>query len=370
MSGSVAGGRLERVERGPARPSRRSRGRCVAIPTAWAFVASAASRSGGVMKTPRSVPAGSGLPSSASIGSRSAAVRDASVPSAKSFNQPRWARRASGQSGSPLRSPAAAAASICSSRMQAWTRIGSVAALVERPERGDPGAQALLERQPARIVDGDDAQADEVAGELPDQRLVALERRRRHVAGHEPGRRFVEDAARLAGVVATDEAAVRVDACRASIAAVASAARLTQSEWWSWAQIATCRPGTTASRSSAVGQRPNRSGSQPWPSIQRSPSGRASPRRPDRGEGRRERRDLRQVDLVAGDAALGEVEMGVGQARDRDLVGVQLEPDGERVGPRLELDRRAGERDATAADPDRLDPAEAGDRPRAWRSDR
>ena len=36
--------------------------------------------------------------------------------------------------------------------------MGSVAALVERPERGDPGAEAFLERQAARIVDRDDAE--------------------------------------------------------------------------------------------------------------------------------------------------------------------------------------------------------------------
>src|SRR6185369_17965464 len=48
---------------------------------------------------------------------------------------------------------------------------GQRATLVERPERGDAGAEALLERQPARTVDSDDAQADEVRRQLPDQRL-------------------------------------------------------------------------------------------------------------------------------------------------------------------------------------------------------
>ena len=142
-----AGGRLERVERGPHRRSRRSRGRSSRSRRPWALVASAASRSGGVMKTPRSVPAGSGLPSSASIGSRSAAVRDASVPSAKSFSQPRWARRASGQSGSPLRSPAADRRLDLLLADAGVDADGQRPALVERPERGDPGAQALLERQ-------------------------------------------------------------------------------------------------------------------------------------------------------------------------------------------------------------------------------
>ena len=62
--------------------------------------------------------------------------------------------------------------------------------------------------------------------------------------------------------------------------------------------------------------------------------------------------------------------MGVGQARDRDLVGLQLDPERVRVGPRLELDRGAGEGDPAVADPDRLDPAEPATRRRTSRSGR
>ena len=53
----------------------------------------------------------------------------------------------------------------------------------------------------------------------------------------------------------------------------ASAAWLASSAWWSCAQSATRRPGAARSRSSAVGQRPRRSGSQPAPSIQASAGG-------------------------------------------------------------------------------------------------
>ena len=53
----------------------------------------------------------------------------------------------------------------------------------------------------------------------------------------------------------------------------ASAAWLASSEWWSCAQSATRRPGAARSRSSAVGQRPRRSGSHPAPSIHASPAG-------------------------------------------------------------------------------------------------
>ena len=42
--------------------------------------------------------------------------------------------------------------------------------------------------------------------------------------------------------------------------------------------------------------------------------------------------------------ALGEVQVGVGQARDRDLVGLERDPLGERVGPGLEIDLRARRR--------------------------
>ena len=58
----------------------------------------------------------------------------------------------------------------------------------------------------------------------------------------------------------------------ASSPAVCSAPWLTSRPWWSCAHSATRRPGATRSRSSAVGQRPHRSTSQPNPSSHASGS--------------------------------------------------------------------------------------------------
>ena len=52
--------------------------------------------------------------------------------------------------------------------------------------------------------------------------------------------------------------------------------------------------------------------------------------------------------------------MRVGDARDRDLVGLEDDALGERVGARLEVDFGPGEGDPAVADPDGFDPAEAG----------
>ena len=183
-------------------------------------------------KTPRSVPAGSGLPSSGSIGSSSAAVRDASVPSAKSFSQPNRARSAPSQSGSPLRRPAAAAASICSSRMQAWIRSGSLPRSSSERNAAIPAPEALLQRQRARIVDRHDAQLGRArCGEGRDEPLVALVADgSRGVIRDEAGGGFVEDAGRLAGVVAPDQPAVGIVECPVDAGGRTSDARLAHSE--------------------------------------------------------------------------------------------------------------------------------------------
>src|SRR5204862_6375307 len=55
-----------------------------------------------------------------------------------------------------------------------------------------------------------------------------------------------------------------------------------------------------------------------------------------------------------------EVEVRVGDPRNRDLAGLELDPTRVGICPRLEVDRRAGERNLPVADPDRLHPAEAG----------
>ena len=67
-----------------------------------------------------------------------------------------------------------------------------------------------------------------------------------------------------------------------------------------------------------------------------------------------------EVDLVQGSRRLGEMEMRVGQPGDRDLVGRQRDPPGERIGAGLELDLGASEGDPPIPDADRLDPAETG----------
>jgi hypothetical protein len=66
-----------------------------------------------------------------------------------------------------------------------------------------------------------------------------------------------------------------------------------------------------------------------------------------------------QVDLAGGVGRAGEVQVRVGQARYRHLIGLERDPLGERVGARLERDLGPGEGDPPVTDADRLDPAEA-----------
>ena len=348
MSGSRAGGRLERVERGPHAPS----------PIAW---------------TDRRDPGGGGLRRERREPLRrrdeDAALRAGRerppllrLDRLEERRRPRRERpvgeelqpaeigrgRPSGQSGSPLRSPAAVAASSCSSRMQAWTRMRQ-----RRRARRAPGTRRSRRRGPPGAT-------------APPGSWTATTPSRTRSRGELPRSASRSARAAPAGTWSvTSRAAV---SWRTPLGSPPSSRRMRPPSGSTVSRLDRRRPraprgsprasgdrGPRArragrarprSRSSAVGQRPSGPWSQPWPSSQRSPSGRASPAAADRGQAAVERRGLRQVDLVAGDAALGEVEMGVGQARDRDLVGVELEPDGERVGPRLELDRRAGERDA------------------------
>ena len=78
---------------------------------------------------------------------------------------------------------------------------------------------------------------------------------------------------------------------------------LTRRAWWSCAQSAQRRPGATVSRSSAVGQPPQRSTSQPWPwsHAAGSVSARWAARTCCEAVG--ERRGIGQVDLAASTAA-------------------------------------------------------------------
>ena len=57
----------------------------------------------------------------------------------------------------------------------------------------------------------------------------------------------------------------------------------------------------------------------------------------DAGQAVVERRGIGQVDLARGVAAPREVQVRVGEARDRHLVGLERDPLGERVGARLEV---------------------------------
>ena len=79
-------------------------------------------------------------------------------------------------------------------------------------------------------------------------------------------------------------------------------------------------------------------------------------------------RGIGEVDVLRGDRGIDVVEVRVGQARDRDLAGLELDPERVRVGPGLEVHGAAGKGDSAAPDPDRLGPAEAVHRPRTSRS--
>ena len=251
-----SGERSARARRArPARPSRRSRGLIVAIPTSAARAASSASRSGGVRKTPRSVPAGAAAPPPA----RSARAGRPSATRASRRRRASASRtgpgRRPGQSGSPLRSPASAAASICSSRMQAWTRSGSSPRSSSARYAAIPAPEALLERQRARVVDRDDAEPDEVAAQARgSSALVALRRGRRRRGRSRAGPRSRGGRRSARRPSSRRMRPPSGSAVSRPMPAAASAARLTQSEWWSWAQIATRRPGTT--RLEVVGGRP------------------------------------------------------------------------------------------------------------------
>ena len=72
-----------------------------------------------------------------------------------------------------------------------------------------------------------------------------------------------------------------------------------------------------------------------------------------------ESRGVIEVDVPRGHRRLRQMQMGIGQARDRDLIRLEPDPLRERVGARLQIDLGTGECDPPVADADRLDPAEA-----------
>ena len=197
-----------------------------------------------------------------------------------------------------------------------------VAALVEDAIRVDRPAQPFLERERARIMDGDHAEPDEVTCQTAD-RLLVLSRRGL-------GTRSVTSraAASWRTPVAAPSASRRIrppggSARSRSMPAWARAGWLTRRAWWSWAQRATERPGAT--RCEIVGGGPD-APAIVVPAVALEPGVLVSECRVssrDPGEAIVERGARGQVDPVKRNPALGQVEVGVGQARDRDLVGVR-----------------------------------------------
>ena len=145
------------------------------------------------------------------------------------------------------------------------------AALREAPVRLDPAPEPLLQRQRARVVDRDDAEPTSSLGERGDEPLVAL-------VGWARGTWFVTSraAASWRTPVGSPPSSRRMIPPAGSVG-VACDPRPSRAPPGSprarGGRGPTARPAARArrrSRSSAVGQRPQRSESQPWPSIQSS----------------------------------------------------------------------------------------------------
>ena len=301
------------------------------------------------MQTPRSVPVGSGPPLLRldRLEERRRPRGERPVGEELQPAEPGAARR-SGPSGSPLRSPRLDRRLELLLRMQAWTRIGSVAALVERADtrrsprprpswsESAPGSwtattprRTRSRREPAIAAR---SARQRGGGDVIDRRAGPRTRGGRPLGSP--------------AVVAADEAAVRIGGRVGRSPAIASAGAADPERSGGRGPTARRRrPGATRSRSSAVGQRPSRSVSQPWPSSQASASaGRAWAAR-----------DHRQCRRRASAPRTGRpVERRCRPRRDgdgrRSGRGSRPRPgpartDGVRVGPRLELDRGAGERD-------------------------
>ena len=178
---------------------------------------------------------------------------------------------------------------------------------------------------------------------------------------HEPGRGLVEDALGRAVGVAPDDAAGRIRRRRRR-------RRRSGAPRGCPERVVVVRPerdpaararrarGRRPSASGPTGRRPSRARRARRRGPRARACGRARPRAsPSSSVGGR-----REVDLAERERRLGEMEVRVGQARDRDLVRFERDPPRERVRPGLELDLGAGEGDPAVADPDRLDPAEPG----------
>ena len=193
-------------------------------------------------------------------------------------------------------------------------------------------------------------------------------------ARDEPRGDLVQDAGGLAVLAAPDHAARPDRASTRPTPPAASAAWLASSAWWSCAQSATRRPGAARSRSSAVGQRPRRSASQPAPSIHASAAGCAAAAARTRATSTSIESASSSWTLAARQRRLDEVQVGVGQARDGRLVRPELDDARARSGRGLDVadasrpPRRARRAIAIAStQPGPSSPARVAIRPRTTR---
>ena len=153
---------------------------CVAIPPSAARSTSSASSSGSVIQTPRRRSGGSGRSGSGSMSSSSAAVRDPSEPSAKQLEpaDPGPTVRIARRAASPLRSPCAMPRTPV--RRRAARHGRGAAAGRHRRDAGYAGNDQLEVRvrgQAARVVDGDDAEREQLVPDGHQRRLQGLLRR-------------------------------------------------------------------------------------------------------------------------------------------------------------------------------------------------
>ena len=81
-----------------------------------------------------------------------------------------------------------------------------------------------------------------------------------------------------------------------------------------------------------------------------------------------QRGGVAEIHVPRRESGLGQVEMGIGEPGDGDLIRLETDPLGEWIGAGLEVNLGAGEGDPAIADADRLHPAEAGIARRAWLS--
>ena len=289
-----ADGRRQRVERAPGPRRRRCRGsasRSRATPPARP--ARAAARAWHEPHA-EAVVRRRGSPATGSIGSSRAAVREPSEPSANVLSQP--SRSRSSGSG-PERLAAAqprAAGGVELLRADAGVdaaapsspAAASVAVGLERPAEVRRGTDA------ARVVDGDDAEREQLGGERARAR-----RRSAAAAGRgtrsttRPRRGLVQDARRPAGRRLAGSRPPR------GIGAIARRRRPRPAPRGSrparggrGPRARPAGPAPARSRSSAVGHRPSSVRVPPAPSIHAVVAGR---RAPPRGPGRRARRSTR-----------------------------------------------------------------------------